>query len=197
MVTLELIQKLREKTGLGIMDCKKALVETNGDVEKAIEILRKKGSLVAEKRSMNKTSQGIVHAYIHPGAQIGVLLELNCETDFVARTDSVKELAHGICMHVACMNPKFLSPEFVDEKFMEKELEIAREQLIQEKKPANIIENILEGKKKRIYSEQCLMQQNYIKNEKMTIEELVKETIAKVGENIKVRAFKRYEIGSC
>ena len=197
MVTLELIQKLREKTGLGMMDCKKALVETDGDVEKAIEILRKKGSLIAEKRSLNKTSQGIVHSYIHAGAQVGVLIEINCETDFVARTDMIKELAHNICMHIAVMNPKFLSPDFVDKDFLDKEIEIARAQLVLEKKPENIIENILQGKTKKIYAEQCLVYQNFIKNEKITIEEYVKETIAKVGENIKIKAFTRYEIGVC
>jgi elongation factor Ts len=194
-VTLELIQQLRERTGLGMMDCKKALTETNGDIEKAIEILRKKGSLVAEKRSGNKTSQGIIHSYIHSGSQVGVLLEINCETDFVARNDAIKELAQNICMQIAALKPTCISKEEVDTDKLEKEKDVHREILKKEGKPANMIENIVEGKLKKFYAEHCLLNQSFIKDEKKTIEDIVKEVIAKVGENIKINKFSRFEIG--
>jgi len=194
-VTLELIQQLRERTGLGMMDCKKALTETNGDIEKAIEILRKKGSLVAEKRSGNKTSQGIIHSYIHSGSQVGVLLEINCETDFVARNDAIKELAQNLCMQIAALKPTCISKEEVDTDKLEKEKDVHREILKKEGKPANMIENIVEGKLKKFYAEHCLLNQAFIKDEKKTIEDIVKEVIAKVGENIKINKFSRFEIG--
>lgn len=194
-VTLELIQQLRERTGLGMMDCKKALTETNGDIEKAIEILRKKGSLVAEKRSGNKTSQGIIHSYIHSGSQVGVLLEINCETDFVARNDAIKELAQNICMQIAALKPTCISKEEVDTDKLEKEKDVHREILKKEGKPANMIENIVEGKLKKFYAEHCLLNQTFIKDEKKTVEDIVKEVIAKVGENIKINKFSRFEIG--
>ena len=195
-VTLEQIQKLRERTGLGMMDCKKALLEANSDIEKAIEILRKKGSLIAEKRCNNSTSQGIVHSYIHAGAQLGVLLEVNCETDFVSRNDAIKQLAHDICMHIAVLRPSCISSEGLDKEKLEKEKDIHRALLIKENKPANMIEGIVEGKLKKYYEEHCLLNQKFIKNDKITIEELIKETISKVGENIKLNRFARYEIGS-
>jgi elongation factor Ts len=195
MVNLDLIQKLRERTGLGMMDCKKALLETNGDIEKAIEILRKKGSLIAEKRGANKTSQGIIHSYIHAGARIGVLLELNCETDFVAKTDVIKSLAHDICMHIAANNPRYLSEEFVDKEVLEKEMEIAKELLLKEKKPESVMSSILEGKKKKFCAESCLLTQSFIRNDKISVDQHIKETIAKTGENIKVARFARFEIG--
>jgi len=194
-VTLELIQQLRERTGLGMMDCKKALTETNGDIEKAIEILRKKGSLVAEKRSGNKTSQGIIHSYIHSGSQVGVLLEINCETDFVAKNDTIKELAQNLCMQIAALKPTCISKEEVDTDKLEKEKDVHREILKKEGKPANMIENIVEGKLKKFYAEHCLLNQAFIKDEKKTIEDIVKEVIAKVGENIKINKFSRFEIG--
>ncbi len=195
MIDLNLIQKLRERTGLGMMDCKKALLETDGDIEKAIEILRKKGSLVAEKRGANKTSQGIIHSYIHVGSRIGVLVELNCETDFVAKTDVVKSLAHDICMHIAANNPRYLSEEFIDKNILDKEMEIAKELLLKEKKPENVISSILEGKKKKFCSENCLLTQAFIKNDKITVDQYIKEIIARTGENIRVTRFARFEIG--
>lgn len=194
-ITVDLIQKLREKTGLGIMDCKKALIETGGDIEKAIELLRKKGTIIAEKRGGNQTNQGIIYSYIHSGSKIGVLLELNCETDFVANTDVMKHLAHDIAMHIAAMKPRFLSEVDVDQVTLEKEKDIYVVQLRNEKKPENIIANIVEGKMKKFYSENCLLYQYFIKNDQFTIAELIKESIAKVGENIKVSRFVRYEIG--
>jgi elongation factor Ts len=196
MVTLDLIQKLREKTGLGMMDCKKALVETNGDIDKAIEILRKKGALVAEKRSGNKTCQGIVHSYIHAGAQVGVLIEVNCETDFVAKTDTFKQFAYDVAMHIAAVNPMCISPEEVPAEVLEKERGIYREQMAHEKKPQNVLDMIIEGKVKKFYSDRCLLQQIFIKNDKLTINDYLKETIAKLGENIKINRFARFEIGT-
>ena len=193
---MSLIAQLRERTGLGMMDCKKALEETNGDIEKAIELLRKKGAAVAAKRSDKTTAQGRVHSYIHPGEQVGVLLELNCETDFVARTDAIKELAHNVCMHIAAMKPLYLSAQDVDGTFLEKEKEIMKELLAQSGKTGKIADQILEGKIKKLYTEICLLEQPFIKNDKLTINQVLQEIIAKTGENIKIARFARYQVGS-
>lgn len=195
-IDIALIQQLRERTGLGMMDCKKALEETNGDLEKAVELLRKKGAAVAAKRSDKSTSEGLVHAYIHPGAQIGVLIELNCETDFVARTEAVKEFAHGVCMHIAAMKPLYLAPENVDPTFLEKEKEIIKEQLAQSGKTGKILDQIVEGKIKKVYTDICLLEQPFIKNDKTTVREALQELIAKTGENIKIAKFARYQVGT-
>jgi elongation factor Ts len=195
-ISIELIQELREKTGLGIMDCKKALIETEGNIAKSIELLRKKGSLIAEKRGSNQTSQGIIYSYIHSGSKIGVLIEINCETDFVANTDVIKNLAHNIAMHIAAMKPLCISEADVDSTLLEKEKDIYTAQLRNEKKPEQIIANIIEGKVKKFYSDNCLLYQNFIKNDQMTITDLIKDTIAKVGENVKINRFTRYEIGA-
>lgn len=192
-IDIALIQQLRERTGLGMMDCKKALEETNGDIEKAIELLRKKGAAVAAKRSDKDTAEGIVHAYIHPGSQVGVLVEVNCETDFVARTDAVKVFAHDVCMQIAAMKPQYLTSADVDPKFVEKEKEILKATLVG--KPDKVIETILEGKMKKIYTDICLMEQPFIKNDKLTINQLMQELIAKTGENIKIARFARFEVG--
>ena len=165
-IDIALIQQLRERTGLGMMDCKKALEETNGDIEKAIELLRKKGAAVAAKRSDKHTAEGLVHAYIHPGAQIGVLIEVDCETDFVAATDTIKEFAHNVCMHIAAMKPLYLSSADVDPAFLEKEKEIIKEQLAQSGKTGKVLEQIVEGKVKKVLSEVCLLDQPFIKNDK-------------------------------
>jgi len=190
------VQELRERTGAGMMDCKKALEEAVGDMEKAIEILRKKGAAIASKRAGKKTAEGIVEAYIHPGSRVGVLLELNCETDFVARTDAFKKFAKDLCMHIAALKPLYLTPENVDSKFLEHEKDILREQLSDSGKPDKVIDQIVDGKLKKLYSEICLLEQPFVKNDQLTIADLLKETIAKTGENIKIRQFARYEIGS-
>ena len=195
-ISLHAIQELRELTGLGMMDCKKALEETKGNIEAAIELLRKKGATVAAKRSDKTTSEGIVHAYIHPGDRIGVLIEINCETDFVARTPDFKQFAHDICMHIAAINPLYLKPEDVDEKFLEHERTILHDQLANAGKPAKIINQIVEGKVNKLYSEICLMKQSFVKDDQLTIDEVLKQLIAKTGENIKIRRFARFEIGS-
>jgi elongation factor Ts len=190
------IQELREITGLGMMDCKKALEETEGNIEQAIELLRKKGAAVAAKRSERETAQGIIHAYIHPGSRIGVLLELNCETDFVARTDDFKNLANDISMHIAALKPLYLKPEEIDAKFLEHEKEIAREQLAGSGKPEKIIEQIISGKIQKLYDEICLLRQTFVKNDQKTISDILTDVMAKTGEKIEIKRFARFEIGS-
>lgn len=194
-IDMSLIQKLRDRTGIGMMDCKKALEETDGDIEKAIEVLRKKGAAVALKRADKTTSEGLVHAYIHPGSRVGVMIEINCETDFVANTADIKQAAQDICMHIAALKPLYLSPEEVDPKFLEHEKDILRVQLEGSGKPEKVIEQILEGKLQKMYSDICLLKQTFVKNDQITIDDLIKELIAKTGENIKIRRFARYEIG--
>ncbi|AXK61085.1 translation elongation factor Ts [Candidatus Chromulinivorax destructor] len=195
-VSLSAIQELRQITGLGMLDCKNALEATDGNIEKAIEELRKKGTSIAGKRAGNATTQGIVVSYIHPGDQTGVLVELNCETDFVARTSATKAFAQDIAMHIAAMKPLYLDNENVDAAFLAKEEEIARELLKNEGKPAAMIDKIVEGKMKKIFSEVCLLKQSFVKDETKTIEELLKELIAKTGENIKIKRFARFEVGN-
>jgi len=192
----KLIQELRTRTGLGMMDCKKALEEAGGDIAAAVELLRKKGAAVAAKRSGKETAQGLVQAYIHPGSQVGVLVEINCETDFVARTEEVKQFAHDLCLHIAALKPLYLAPKDVDPKFLEHEKDIIKEQLADSGKPEKIINQIVEGKVSKLYSEICLLNQQFVKNDQMTIEDVLKELIGKLGENIKIRRFARYEVGS-
>jgi elongation factor Ts len=195
-ISLELIQQLREQTGVGMMDCRKALEESDGNIEKAIEILRKKGAAVAAKRSGNVTAQGLVHAYIHPGAQVGVLVEINCETDFVARTPAMTQFASDICLHIAAMKPLYLNPEDVDPKFLEHEKEILKAQLVDSGKPEKIIAQIVDGKLVKLYSDICLMKQTFVKNDQLTVDDLLKDLIAKMGEKIIIRKFSRFEIGN-
>jgi len=195
-IDLQLIQELRQRTGLGMMDCRKALEETGGDIEKSIEFLRKKGAAVAAKRSGKETAQGIVHAYIHPGAQLGVLVELDCETDFVARTEDMQNMAKDLCMHIAALKPLYLAPEDVDPKFLEHEKDILKEQLKNSGKPENVINKIVEGKVNKLYSEICLLKQPFVKNDKLTVEQALEQLIAKTGENIKIRRFARFDIGA-
>lgn len=190
-----LIQEVRDRTGLGMIDCKNALEQSNGNVDAAIDLLRKKGSAVAIKRSSKDTAEGIVHTYIHPGNRVGVMLELNCETDFVARTDVMAKLAQDICMHIAALRPLYLAPADVDATFLAHEKNLFQEQMIASGKPAAAIEKIVEGKVLKLYSDICLLKQPFVKNDKVTVEELVQEAIAKTGENIKIRRFARFEVG--
>lgn len=194
-ISLELIQQLRQRTGIGMMDCKKALQETNGDIEKAVEFLRKKGAAIAAKRSGYSTAEGLVHAYIHPGSKIGVMVELNCETDFVARTDDMKNFAQDLCLHITAMKPLYLDSDAVDQKFLEHEKDVFREQLKESGKPDKIIDKIVEGKVNKLYSEVCLLKQPFVKNDQLTVQDVLKELIAKLGENIKIKRFARFEIG--
>lgn len=195
-VDMKLIQELREITGIGMMDCKKALLETDGDIEKAVDYLRKKGAAVAAKRGANATSEGIIHAYIHPGSRIGVLIELNCETDFVAHTAEMAQFAQDLCLHITAAKPLYLTPEDVDPKFLEHEKGIMVEQMKDSGKPEKIINQIVEGKINKLYEDICLMKQTFIKNDQFTIETLLTHLIAKLGENIKIKRFARFEIGA-
>lgn len=194
-ITAQMVKELREATGSGIMDCKKVLGEADGDIDKAIELLRKKGLAKAAKRAGRSTSEGIIYSYIHPGAKLGVLVEVNCESDFVAKTEGFQEFAKNVAMHVAAANPAGLVPEDIDPSVIEKEKEIYRAQMLDQGKPENIIENIIKGKVEKYYKEICLMSQPYIKDPQMTIEELLKETIGKIGENIQIKRFARFQIG--
>lgn len=196
IIDKNLLTQLRDITGLGMMDCKKALEETNGDIDAAVELLRKKGAAVALKRSDKGTSEGLVHAYIHPGSKVGVLIEINCETDFVARTEAMEQFAHDVCLHITAMKPMYLEPAQVDPKFLEHEKEILREQLAGSGKPEKVVEQILEGKVQKMYTDICLLQQTFVKNDQKTIQGLLEELIAKTGENVKIRRFSRFEIGA-
>lgn len=191
-----LLIQLRERTGCGMLDCKKALEQAHNDIEKAVELLRKKGADIAAKRSAHATAEGIVAAYIHPGDRIGVLVEINCETDFVARTEDLKKFAHDICLHIAAAKPLYLRPEDIDPKFLEHEKEIFRSQIADSGKPAKIIDQIVEGKIKKLYEEICLMNQPFVKNDQLTVDDVVKEMIAKTGERIVIKRFTRYEVGT-
>ena len=195
-VTLELIQILRQRTGVGMMDCKKALQETDGDIEKAVDLLRKKGAAIAQKRSGNATAEGLIHAYIHPGARVGVMIEIDCETDFVARTEDLTKFAQDVCMHIAAYKPMCVDKDEVDPAFLEREKAIIKEQLHMANKPAAMVDQIIEGKMQKIYSEVCLMRQSWVKNDQLTVDDVLKEIIAKMGENILIKRFARFEVGA-
>ncbi len=194
-ITAADVKALRERTGAGMMDCKKALVETDGDVDKAVEYLRKKGAALAEKKSGRSTNDGIIEAYIHPGSRLGVLVEINCETDFVAKTDDFKNLARDLAMQIAATNPLAVSREDIPADVLERERDIFTTQAKNEGKPDHIIEKIVQGKIDKFCAENALMDQNYVKDPNKTIKELVTDTIAKLGENITVRRFVRFQLG--
>lgn len=193
-VSINEIKKLRELTGVSVSECKKALEEAGGDIEKAKEILRKRGEDVAQKKSERQTGEGIISVYVHSNNKLGVLLDLRCETDFVARSEEFKKLAHELCLQIASMKPSFVKPEDIPQDILEKEREIYTEQLEKEGKPDNIINNIVEGKLEKFKKENCLLLQQWIKNPDMTIDDLIKEHITKFGENIRVERFVIYEI---
>src|SRR5579872_6523924 len=190
-----LLQELRDHTGLGLMDCRKALEENNGDFDLALESLRKKGAAVAAKRADKETSEGLIKAYIHPGDRLGVLLELNCETDFVANTESVRQFAQDVCLQIAANKALYVSPDQVDEKFLEHERTIFKEQMADSGKPEKIIDQVVEGKIKKLYSDICLLEQPFIKNDQRLVREILEELIAKTGERIRIRRFCRFELG--
>ncbi|MCD6376153.1 MAG: translation elongation factor Ts [Caldisericaceae bacterium] len=194
-ITAAMVKELREKTGAGMMDCKKALQEAEGDFEKAVELLRKKGIAKAAKRAEREANEGVVTAYIHPGSKLGALVEVNCETDFVAKTDDFQEFAKNIAMHIAASNPLAVSREDLDQTILEKEKEIYREQALASGKPEHIVDKIVEGRLEKYFSEVCLLEQPYVKDPDKTIKELLTETIAKVGENINIKRFARFRIG--
>jgi elongation factor Ts len=194
-VDMELVKKLREQSGISILECKKAIEEAKGDLNQAIEILRKKGFEKAKAKSSRATNQGAVGAYIHMMGKIGVLVEVGCETDFVAKNEDFLALIKDIAMQIAAMNPRYISEKDIPAAVLEKEKEIYREQLQASGKPANIIEKIVEGKLAKFYSDVCLLHQNFFKDEKLTIEKLIAEKIHKTGENIVVKRFTRYQMG--
>ena len=194
-ITMELIKELRERTGAGVMDCKKALQEAEGDIEKAVEILRKMGIAKAEKKLDREAKEGVVEAYIHPGAKLGVLVEVNCETDFVAKNEEFIKLAKEIAMQIAAMNPIAVKREDIPEEVLEKEKKIYEEQARESGKPEHIIQKIVEGKLENFYKEKCLLEQSYIRDPSITVGDLIKQHITKFGENIVVRRFARFRIG--
>lgn len=189
------VKDLRERTGAPMMDCKQALTEARGDIEQAIVILRKRGAAVAQKKAARVTSEGSVASYIHAGGKIGVLVEVNCESDFVARTDDFKELVHDIAMHIAASDPKFVRKEDVTPDAYEREKDIYRSQAAATGKPAQVVEKIVEGKMGKFYEEVCLYEQPFIKDQTITISQLIAAKIGKLGENISVRRFGRFKVG--
>jgi len=194
-VDMELVKQLRKMTGAGVLDCKKALEKTGGDLDKAVEELRKMGIAKAEKKMSREAREGIIDTYIHPGAKLGVLVEVNCETDFVANTAEFKDLVHNIALQIAATGPLAVSREQIPEEIIEKEKEIYRAQLEGSNKPPHIIEKIVEGKLEKFFQEAALLEQPFIKDPQKTVGDLVKEYIAKFGENIVIRRFARFRLG--
>jgi elongation factor Ts len=194
-ISAEIVKKLRLRTGTGIMDCKRALQETGGDFEKAVELLRQKGISTIRKRSSKAASDGQIASYIHGDGKIGVLLEVNCETDFVARTESFRTFVREIAMQIAATNPLYIKREDIPGEIIEQERSIYRAQSLQEGKPEKIVERIIEGRLKKFFEEVCLLEQAYIRDDKKTVQDLLNELIASLGENIHIRRFCRYQLG--
>ena len=195
MISASLVKELREVSGAGMMDCKKALQEANGDIKKAMEVLRKNGIAKAQKKSGRSASDGVIIPYIHPGSKLGVLLEVNCETDFVARTEAFQEFCKDVAMHIAATSPICVNREDLDEKLIETEKRIFREQSKKSGKPDEIIEKMIDGRMKKFYQENILMEQSFVKNPDLSINDLLTETIAILGENISIKRFSRYQLG--
>jgi len=194
-ISAKTVKELREKTGAGMMDCKNALKESGGDIEKAVEILRKKGIAKAEKKASREVKDGLIHSYIHPGDKLGVLVEVNCETDFVAKTDEFKDFVHNLAMHIAASNPISIDRESMPQEVVEREMRIYKEQAAESGKPENILEKIATGKMEKFYAENALLEQAYIRDPEKSIKDYLTEVVAKMGENITVRRFVRYQIG--
>jgi len=194
-IPAQLVKQLRERTGAGFAACREALIEAQGNLESAIDILRKKGQAAAAKKAQRATSEGLVGSYIHAGGKIGVLVEVNCESDFVARTEDFQRLCHDVAMHIAALDPRFLRREEVTQEILDREREIYKDQAKQTGKPEPVIEKIVNGKMEKFYEENCLYEQHFIKDEGVTIKELVDQAIARVGENIAVRRFSRFKVG--
>ncbi|HPF43275.1 MAG TPA: translation elongation factor Ts [Syntrophomonadaceae bacterium] len=195
MVTAAMVKELRERTGAGMMDCKKALVETNGDIEKAIDELRTKGLAKAAKKAGRTASEGIAISYIHGGGRIGVLVEVNCETDFVAKNEDFRQLAYDIAMQIAASNPAYIRREEVAESAIEHEKQVLRAQALEEGKPEKVVDKMVEGRIEKYFKENCLLEQPFIKDPDKTVQELIHEFVARIGENINVRRFARFEVG--
>ncbi len=194
-ISAQMVKQLREKTGVGIMDCKAALADCDGDITKAVEYLRKKGMATAQKRAGRETSEGVVQSYIHMGGKIGVLVKVSCESDFVAKNDDFVQFAKDIAMHIAAANPVALVPEDVPAEIVEKEKEIYRGQAEELGKPEKMLDKIAEGKLKKFFKENCLLNQAYVKDPSITISDYLSDTIGKIGENIKISKFARFQLG--
>jgi elongation factor Ts len=194
-IPAQLVKELRERTNAGFADCRAALVEAAGDIEKAIAVLRKKGQAAAAKKAQREASEGLVGSYIHAGGKIGVLVEINCESDFVARTNEFQQLCHDIAMHIAALDPRYVRREEVTPEMLEKEREIYSAQAKATGKPEAVIEKIVNGKMEKFYEENCLYEQHYIKDESVTIGEMITQAVAKLGENMGIRRFVRFKVG--
>ena len=194
-ITSQMVKDLRDKTGAGMMDCKKALSENAGDMEKAIDFLRQKGLAVAAKRAGRATSEGVIETYIHAGGKLGVMVELNCETDFVAKTDDFREFARDVAMHIAAANPVSLTREDIPAEVVERERQIYVQQALDSGKPANIVEKMVTGKIDRFLAEVCLLEQQFVKNPEKSIQDMLTELVGKMGENVSIRRFSRFQVG--
>ena len=194
-ISAKLVKELRDRTNAGFNDCRAALIEATGDIEKAIAVLRKKGQAAAAKKATREATEGLVGSYIHAGGRIGVLVEVNCESDFVARTEAFQHLCHDIAMHIAALDPKYVRREEVTSEMLEKEREIYKAQALATGKPEAVVEKIVTGKMEKFYEENCLYEQHFIKDEGMTIKELVDAAIAKIGENITISRYSRFKVG--
>lgn len=195
MVTASLVKELREKTGVGMMDCKRALVETDGDLEKAVDYLREKGLSKAAKKADRVTAEGLVASYIHGNGRIGVLVEVNCETDFVARSEDFQQLVKDVAMQIAATNPRYLTREDVPQEAIDHEREVLRQQALNEGKPEAIVDKMTEGRLEKFYRENVLLEQEFVKDTDKSVQQMITEMIAKIGENISVRRFTRYQLG--
>lgn len=194
-ITSQMVKELRDKTNAGMMDCKKALTETAGDMEKAVDLLRQKGLAVAAKRAGRETKEGVVECYIHAGGKLGVMVEVGCETDFVAKTDDFKAFAKNIAMHIAAANPIAVNRDEVPAEVLQREKDIYVNQALESGKPQQIVEKIVSGKVEKYLAEICLMEQKYVKNDELTVQDLLNELVAKMGENISIKKFARFQIG--
>ncbi len=194
-IPAQLVKELRDKTGAGFADCRAALIEADGDIEQAVSILRKKGQVAAAKKAQRATSEGLVSSYIHAGGKIGVLVETNCESDFVARTEDFQRLCHDVAMHVAALDPLFLRREEITQEILDQKRRTYSDEAKASGKPEPVIEKIVSGKMEKFYEENCLLEQHFIKDEGITVKELVDQAIAKLGENISIRRFSRFKVG--
>ncbi len=194
-ITAAQVKALRDRTGIGMMDCKAALIEAQGDIDKAVDVLRKKGIAKAEKKATRAATDGVIWSYIHPGNKIGVLVEVNCETDFVAKNDDFINFVKDVAMHIAATSPAAIRREEIDSKIVEKEREIYKEQALNQNKPEKILERIVDGKMVKFYQENCLLEQAFVKDPQKTVKEYLTETIAKIGENINISRFIRFQLG--
>jgi elongation factor Ts len=194
-ITVQMVKELREATGAGVLEAKKALEAHEGDFDKAVDMLREKGAARAAKRADRTAEEGVIEAYIHPGSRVGVMLELNCETDFVARNEQFRDLAHDLALHVAAMSPRYLVPDDVPQDELNREADVLRAQALSEGKPEAIVDKIIAGRMSKFYEEMCLMEQPFVKDNKVKIKDLITDAIRTTGENIVVRRFARYELG--